>query len=60
MRFLRMKKLGLDIEPHRRRMNESQPPLDEKFKDPVGPGIRRRYARHRQRKLPQRLQQYQF
>jgi type I restriction enzyme, R subunit len=29
-----MKKLGLDIEPHRRRMNESQPPLDEKFKDP--------------------------
>ncbi len=29
----RMKKLGLDIEPHRRRMNESQPGLDEKFKD---------------------------
>ena len=28
-----MKKLGLDIEPHRRRMNESQPGLDEKFKD---------------------------
>ena len=28
-----MRKLGLDIEPHRRRMNESQPPLDEKFKD---------------------------
>ncbi len=29
----RMKKLGLDIEPHRRRMNQSQPGLDEKFKD---------------------------
>jgi type I restriction enzyme R subunit len=28
-----MKKLGLNIEPHRRRMNESQPGLDEKFKD---------------------------
>ena len=28
-----MKKLGLDIEPHRRRMNTSQPALDEKFKD---------------------------
>ena len=28
-----MKKLGLDIDPHRRRMNESQPGLDEKFKD---------------------------
>ena len=28
-----MRKLGLDIEPHRRRMNESQPPLDERFKD---------------------------
>lgn len=28
-----MKKLGLDIEPHRRRMNESRPGLDEKFKD---------------------------
>ncbi|MDA1278227.1 MAG: DUF3387 domain-containing protein [Verrucomicrobia bacterium] len=28
-----MKTLGLDIEAHRRRMNESQPPLDEKFKD---------------------------
>jgi type I restriction enzyme R subunit len=25
---------GLDIVPHRKRMNESQPPLDEKFKDP--------------------------
>lgn len=32
-----MKKLGLDIVPHRRRMNESQPPLDEKFKDPDDP-----------------------
>ncbi len=32
-----MKKLGLDIEPHRRRMNESQPPLDEKFKDSADP-----------------------
>ena len=29
-----MRKLDLDIEPHRRRMNDSQPPLDEKFKDP--------------------------
>lgn len=28
-----MSRLGLDIEPHRRRMNESQPGLDEKFKD---------------------------
>jgi type I restriction enzyme R subunit len=28
-----MKKLGLDILPHRKRMVESQPPLDEKFKD---------------------------
>jgi type I restriction enzyme R subunit len=33
----RMRKLGLDIEPHRRRMNESQPPLDEKFKDTQDP-----------------------
>jgi len=32
-----MKKQGLDIAPHRKRMNESQPPLDEKFKDPDGP-----------------------
>lgn len=32
-----MRKLGLDIEPHRRRMNESQPGLDEKFKDPADP-----------------------
>lgn len=28
-----MKTRGLDIEQHRRRMNESQPGLDEKFKD---------------------------
>jgi len=28
-----MRKLGLDIEPHRRRMNESNPGLDERFKD---------------------------
>ncbi len=28
-----MRRLGLDIEPHRRRMNTSQPGLDEKFKD---------------------------
>ncbi len=32
-----MKKLGLDIEPHRRRMNESEPPLDERFKDTEDP-----------------------
>ena len=32
-----MKALGLDIEPHRKRMNESQPPLDEKFKDTEDP-----------------------
>lgn len=29
-----MKKLGLDIVPHRKRLAESQPSLDEKFKDP--------------------------
>jgi type I restriction enzyme R subunit len=29
----KMRKLGLDIEPHRRRMNDSQPGLDERFKD---------------------------
>src|SRR3546814_16052745 len=29
----RMQALGLDIEPHRRRMNTSQPGLDEKFQD---------------------------
>jgi len=28
------KKLGLDIEPHRKRMKDSKPGLDEKFKDP--------------------------
>ena len=32
-----MRKLGLDIEPHRKRMNESQPGLDEKFKDTTDP-----------------------
>ena len=32
-----MKKLGLDIEAHRKRMNESEPPLDEKFKDTTDP-----------------------
>ena len=32
-----MRRLGLEIEPHRRRMNESQPGLDEKFKDPADP-----------------------
>ena len=32
-----MQKHGLDIVPHRRRMNESQPGLDEKFKDPEDP-----------------------
>ena len=32
-----MKRLGLDIEPHRRRMTESQPGLDEKFKDADDP-----------------------
>jgi type I restriction enzyme, R subunit len=32
-----MKKLGLDIVPHRKRMNESRPPLDERFKDPEDP-----------------------
>src|SRR5690606_4418499 len=29
----RMQALGLDIEPHRRRMGASQPPLADKFKD---------------------------
>jgi len=33
----RMKKLDLDIAPHRKRMNESQPALDEKFKDADDP-----------------------
>lgn len=32
-----MQKLGLEIESHRRRMNESQPGLDEKFKDTEDP-----------------------
>jgi len=32
-----MQKHGLDIVPHRQRMNDSQPPLDEKFKDPEDP-----------------------
>lgn len=32
-----MKALGLDIEPHRRRMNEANPSLDERFKDTQDP-----------------------
>ena len=32
-----MRKHGLDIVPHRQRMNDSQPPLDERFKDPDDP-----------------------
>lgn len=32
-----MRKLGLDIVPHRQRMLSSQPGLDEKFKDPDDP-----------------------
>ena len=32
-----MKKLGLDIAQHRKRMNSSQPGLDEKFKDTEDP-----------------------
>jgi type I restriction enzyme R subunit len=32
-----MRRLSLDIVPHRKRMNESQPPLDEKFKDSSDP-----------------------
>lgn len=32
-----MQALGLEIEPHRKRMNESQPGLDEKFKDTEDP-----------------------
>jgi type I restriction enzyme R subunit len=32
-----MKALGLDIVPHRKRMNESQPGLDERFKDTADP-----------------------
>jgi type I restriction enzyme R subunit len=29
--------LGLDIEPHRRRLTTSEPPLDQRFKDPTDP-----------------------
>jgi type I restriction enzyme R subunit len=32
-----MRELGLDIEPHRRRMHDSVPGLDEKFKDTTDP-----------------------
>jgi type I restriction enzyme, R subunit len=32
-----MKALGLDIERHRKLMNDSQPPLDERFKDTQDP-----------------------
>lgn len=32
-----MQKLGLDIEPHRKRMNDSVPGLDERFKDSADP-----------------------
>jgi len=32
-----MQKHGLDIVPHRKRMNEEDPPLDEKFKDTKDP-----------------------
>jgi type I restriction enzyme R subunit len=32
-----MNALGLDIAPHRKRMVESNPPLDERFKDPGDP-----------------------
>lgn len=32
-----MRKLGLDIEPHRKRMNDSEPGLDERFKDSADP-----------------------
>ena len=32
-----MAKLGLDIAPHRKRMNDSQPSLDERFKDTEDP-----------------------
>lgn len=35
--IVQMKKLGIDIEPHRKRMNESRPGLDEKFKDTADP-----------------------
>jgi type I restriction enzyme R subunit len=32
-----MAALGLDIEPHRRRLTTSDPPLDQHFKDPTDP-----------------------
>jgi type I restriction enzyme R subunit len=32
-----MAALGLDIEPHRRRLTTSDPPLDQRFKDPGDP-----------------------
>jgi type I restriction enzyme R subunit len=32
-----MAALGLDIEPHRRRLTSSEPPLDQRFKDPADP-----------------------
>ena len=32
-----MAALGLDIEPHRRRLKESDPPLDQRFKNPDDP-----------------------
>jgi type I restriction enzyme R subunit len=32
-----MAALGLDIEPHRRRIVSSEPPLDERFKNPTDP-----------------------
>jgi type I restriction enzyme, R subunit len=32
-----LKRQGADIVPHRKRLNESQPPLDERFKDPDDP-----------------------
>jgi type I restriction enzyme R subunit len=32
-----MRRFNLDISPHRRRMYESQPGLDERFKDPTDP-----------------------
>jgi len=32
-----MAALGLDIEPHRRRLTSSDPPLDQRFKDPGDP-----------------------
>ncbi|MFN9646020.1 MAG: type I restriction enzyme endonuclease domain-containing protein, partial [Cyanobacteriota bacterium] len=32
-----MAALGLDIEPHRRRLATSEPPLDQRFKDPTDP-----------------------